>query len=216
MKKSIILALGLAGAAFAGEPAAPITVPTPAPACCPLTLELAAGYAFATGDINDGYPSRDVDLYTADITAVYSITDKHSVSLRLGYGFGDEASRLHGITAETDVRTYNIMPGYRYTHTINEKWSTYIGANIGAARVCVRECVDSLGQNRLHADDSDWGFAWSIEVGASYKLTPTWSAFATYGIFGSTADPEPRSNGLSEATDNQNYHGFRLGVSHSF
>ncbi len=217
MKKPLILALGLAGAAFAGEPViaptpAPIPTPTPAPACCPISLELAAGYAFAMDDIYDGFPSRDIDLYTADLTAVYNINDKHSINLRFGYGFGDEAFRIYGATFETDVRTYSIMPGYRYTHTINEKWSTFIGANIGATRMVTRLCIDSVAP-RAKADDSDWGLGYSIEVGAHYKFATDWSVFATYGISGNTVNTQPAS---VFPTDNQNYHGFRIGVSHQF
>ncbi len=224
MKKSLILALSFTAApVFAGTPvtvAAPPTI-TPAPACCPISVEVAAGYSFAMDDIYDqlgAYKpgSRTVDLYTADITAVYTINTNHSLNLRLGYGFGDEAYRRFDNTFETDVRTYNIMPGYRYTHAIDEKWSVYAGANIGVNRMVVRTCMEAPGF-RTHIDDSDWGLAYSIEIGASYKFAPNWSAFATYGISGSTANTMPRDEFAGpDATDNQYYHGFRVGVSCEF
>ncbi len=217
MKKSLVLALGLAAPAFAGEPViAPAPIVTPAPACCPLSVEVAGGYAFATGDIMDGIPSKEIDLYTADITGVYNINEKHAGTHRVGYGIGEDTIRLYDATVETDVRTVNIMPGYRYTHAVNEKWSVFAGANVGIARLKVEECFDGPGYDRAHAEDSAWGLAWSLEVGASYKMSSNWSVFATYGIFGNSAEPELSNPEVTIPVDNQNYHGFRIGVDYKF
>ncbi len=217
MKKSLILSLSLAAPLFAGDPTlepAP-TIITPTPACNPLTLEMSAGYGVAMGDIFDGISCNEIDLYTIDATAVYAFNDKHAATLRLGYGFGDEALRGMDFCNETDVQTFSLMPGYRFTHVINEKWSVFAGANAGIAQLSVKNCFEA-GNFRAHDNDSDWGFAYSVELGTSYKLAERWSVFASYGVFGSTADPELTYGALAVPVDNQNYHGFRLGVSHEF
>ncbi len=225
MKKSLVLALGLAAPLFAGEaPMAqtPIITPVP-PTCCPLSMEAAAGYGHAMGDIfDDASGSKSIDVYTADITAVYTFTPNHSANLRLGYSFGDECYRGPSslgtggaLVTETDVHTFSIMPGYRYTHEINEKWSAFIGANMGVANVSVKDWACPAGATaptKVH--DSDWGFAWSVEIGAKYKMSSNWSLFGTLGLFGNTAEPVVGAG--VRPVDQQWYSGVRLGVGYEF
>ncbi len=235
MQKSLILALALAAApVFAGEApivTVPAPAPAPAPACCPLSVEVAGVYGFAMGDIYDGIVSKDIDVYGADITFVYNLNENHSVNLRFGYTFGDECVQNGGTfdegmsyytRHEIDVHTFTLMPGYRYTHAIDEDWSVYAGANIGIANVSVKDAfsqtVSYVGEGseggKLNEHDSDWGFAWSVEIGASYKMSDNWYAFATYGLFGSTAEPE-LYDGIVPV-DQQWYQGIRLGVGCEF
>ncbi len=219
MKKSLILALSLAAPVFAGDVTlAPPTVitPTPAPACCPLSVEVGGVYGFASGDIYDGVNSKDIDVYGADITAVYTLSDKHSVNLRLGYTYGSEQHpifRNYGCKWEQEIQTISLMPGYRYTHAINEKWSVFAGANAGIAQVSVKDSVSGAGEH-IKDQDSDWGFAWSLEVGAKYKMSDSWYAYGTYGLFGNTAEPA-LYNGEA-AVDQQWYQGIRLGIGCEF
>ncbi len=227
MKKSLILALALAAPVFAGDPVVtpPPTVYTP-PAPCPWSVEAAVGYGFAMGDIyDDTLGSKSIDVYTADLTAVYTIDETHSVNLRFGYSFGDECYRgiLGGIgrevdvATETDVHTFTLMPGYRYSNKLNDAWTVYAGANVGIANVSVKDWIgESYGEYGMsvRTHDSDWGFAWSVEVGAQYKMTDNWYAFGTWGLFGNTA--EPATCEYLRAVDQQWYHGFRLGVGYTW
>ncbi len=232
MKKSLILALALAAPVFAGDPvvAPPPTVYAPAPTCGPWALEAAAVYGFAMEDVYDGLVSKDIDVYGADLTLVYALNDNHSVNLRFGYTFGDECVQGTDLDGgftrwETDIHTFTLMPGYRYTHALNEKWSLYGGANLGVANVSVKDSWSATWQDgnglRNKAHDSDWGLAWSLEVGAQYNITPCWYLFATYGLAGSTAETKPLytwEGGWKEGdeTDQLWYQVIRLGVGAKF
>ncbi len=219
MKKSLILALSLAAAPiFAGEPA-PVTVApivTPAPVCaCPVSVELAAGYGLSNTDIYKGAESKEIDVYTFDITAVYAINDKHSVNLRFGYAFGDECQRVDYSSIETDVHTFTLMPGYRYTHALTEKTAAYIGANVGVANVSVKDCEDYPGY-RFKSHGSDYGFAYSAEIGLRHEICENWALFATYMFCGSTAEPDVKGEYYTAPTHKQRYHVFRVGAAYEF
>ncbi len=229
MKKSLILALSLAVApVFAGEaPLAPAIVTTPAPVAAshPIALEVAGFYGFANNDIyRHGEGSvKDIDIAGADITGVYTVDKNHSVNLRFGYAFGDEqepSARLMGMKWETDVHSFFLMPGYRYTHAINEKWSAYAGVNVGIASVSVKDMIRDEGGSR-HAHDSDYGFAYSGELGLRYKLTENCELFGAYQFLGSAANPRVKydmGDGESETLPvrQQSYNCFRAGVSVKF
>lgn len=209
MKKSIILLSICALPVLAGDPA-PVIAPAPAP--CPLTLEVAAVYNDANHATISNFPGiEDINTWGADLTANYALNSKHSVNLRLGYTFGDEVSRYPFEQIELDQHTFYLMPGYRYTHALTEKVALFAGVNAGIANVSTKACVDAADA-RFKNHDSDWGFAYSLEAGVRYQLSPKMEVFAAYSFNGSTAQPE-----LGETEYNkQTYHGVRTGVSFSF
>ncbi len=214
MKKALIAGLALASltsVAVAGQPTV-YTAPAPAPckAPCPYTIELGAKYGFASADIFRGF-SDNINTYGGDITLVYHMNPCHSVNLRGGYTFGDTTVWENGARHETDLHTFYLMPGYRYTHAINEKWAAYIGANAGAANLSVK---DNLRGNDFHRKDhnSEYGFAYSGEVGLRYRLCEARELFLAYEFFGSTARPGVRDG----HTKRQTYNVVRTGMSFKF
>ncbi len=215
MKNALIPGIALAvlvSAASAGQ--ATIYVPAPAPApCpepCPYTMEVGFKYGFANADIFRG-PSDNINTYGGDLTLVYNINENHSLNLRGGYTFGDTVHRPFNLRHETDLHTFYLMPGYRYTHIINEKWSAYIGANVGAANLSVK---DNLRGPDVHltAHNSEYGFGYSGEVGLRYRICETRELFLAYEFFGSTANP--RVGNI--ATERQTYNVIRTGMSFKF
>ena len=87
MKKSL-LALALVAPAFAGEPSAPVYIPPPAPAAdCPFSIEAGPVYTVATRHLDAGM--GDLDMGGIDITGVYDLNDRWSVTLRAAWTEGD-------------------------------------------------------------------------------------------------------------------------------
>lgn len=223
MKKSIVLAMSLVAPAFAGESApvavTPLTAPAvaaPAAAVCPLSWELAGVYRNANRDLfaHSGGAEKDIDTYGVDLTSVYGLTDNWALNLRFGYTFGDEVEKYWGGHYETDIHTFYLMPGVRYTAPICDNWSVYAGANIGIANESVKDHCrvdDYVGG----AHDSDWGFAYSAEVGLRYQVSENTEIFAAYEFFGSTATPNLYDGGVLD-THQQTYSGVRAGVSIKF
>ncbi len=219
MKKTLILALAaIAAPAFAGQESIVYVAPTPtpAPAPCPITWEVGAFYGFANHDIYKGGYCKDIDIYGADLTAVYALDDSNSVNLRFGYAFGDENdpdSRNAGEKWEIDTHTFALMPGYRYTHAINDSWSAYIGANVGVANLSIKDHYRGDG-DVWSEHDSAWGFAYSAEVGLRYEVCENCDIFAAYEFMGSTAKPS-LYEGECKAR-NQSYNTIRVGVGLKF
>ncbi len=212
MKKTLILALGLATLpAIAGTPQ-PYQAPAPAP--CPkpnpYSLEIAAKYGFATDDIFHGN-SDNVDTYGGDITGVYHMDKNNSINLRFGYTFGHDSYSIADGSRKVNLHTFYLMPGYRYTHEFNENWAGYIGGNIGAANLSVK---DNLRGRDFHRKDhnSEYGFAYSGEVGLRYRICDTKELFLAYEFFGSNATPSVRDGNMHK----QNYNVVRTGMSFKF
>ncbi len=215
MKKSILLALSLVAPSFAGDvpmaPAPIVTPQAPAPACCPLTFEVAGVYNYAHNDLFAENYVKDIDTYGADITAVYALSDKHSLNLRLGYTFGDEAITYGVVRNETDVHTFSLMPGYRYTQPITEKLAAYAGVNVGLVNVSVKDRWTAPGAVE-GAHDSEYGLGYSAEIGLRYEVAENWEVFAAYQLSGSTATPAPEMRD----THKQLYSGVRVGAGFKF
>ncbi len=214
MKKALIPGLTLAfltSVAHAGQPTI-YTAPAPAPCQkpCPYSIELGAKYGFANTDIFRGY-SKEIDTYGGDITGVYHFNKCHSMNLRFGYPFGDTTLRYDGTRHETDLHTFYLMPGYRFTHAINEKWSAYIGANAGVANLSVKDNL--RGEDFIrHDHNSEYGFAYSGEIGLRYQVCENSDLFLAYEFFGSTAHPNVRDGN----TKKQTYNVVRTGMSFRF
>ncbi len=215
MKQALIAGLALASLtsiATAGQPTPIYPAPAPAPCAtpCPYTIELGAKYGFATTDIFRGF-SDNVDTYGGDITLVYHINKCHAFNLRGGYTYGHDSYSVNDATRKVNLHTFYLMPGYRYTHALNDNWSAYIGANAGAANLSLK---DNLRGERFQRKDhnSDYGFAYSGEVGLRYRLCDASELFLAYEFFGSTANPGVRDG----HTKKQTYNVVRTGVSFQF
>jgi len=209
MKKLALIAMAAAMPTMAGTPTiATVPAPTPAPApcepCC--AVELAGVYNFASRDLYS--VGKSVDTYGVDLTAVHSFTPNHAVTLRFGYTYGSEVDRDGGLSLREQVETISIMPGYRYTQALTDTVDLFAGVNVGVSRVRLDERAGSDADN-----DSDWGFAYSAELGISTKLCETVSVFAAYQFSGNTAKPCTWEVGNIHQ---QTYHGVRAGVSVAF
>ncbi len=159
-------------------------------------------------------------MYGGDLTAVYTFNKHHSVNLRFGYTFGDETNKAYNDIVdkyETDVHTFYIMPGYRFTQSLTERLSAYVGVNIGAASVNVKEHARNAA-GVYSGSGSEWGFAYSAEIGLRYKLSEKCDVFAAYEFNGSSAMPDidyaGGATGLT--THQQSYNTVRVGVGFKF
>lgn len=220
MNKIAIIALACAAPVMAGTPVvvAP-AAPAPAPAVSPWSMEAGIGYNFAGRDLikhSEG-AAEAIDTLGVDLTAVRALTDHSALTLRFGYSFGDEvncADRYWGAKHETDVHTFSLMPGYRYTHALTEKVSAFAGANVGVANMSVkdhwRDAVDCYSEH-----DSAWGVGYSAEVGLRYALCPRTEVFAAYQFSGNTARIKLGEEAPSK-NHRQFYNGVRTGVSIKF
>ncbi len=214
MKKALIAGIALASLtsiATAGQPT-PVICPAPAPcpAPSPYSFELAAKYGFATTDIFRGV-SDNVDTYGGDLTFVNRLNEHHSINLRGGYTYGHDSYSMFDATHKINLHTFYLMPGYRYTHAFNPRWSGYIGANVGAANLSVKDNLRARDfQRKDH--NSEYGFAYSGEVGLRYRLCEVSELFLAYEFFGSTANPSVRDG----STKKQTYNVVRTGMSFRF
>lgn len=202
MKKTIVMMLACAAPVFAGEPAAvaPVPAPAPAPAVNPWSYELGVSYSWASTDAVKNSSFDKLQTIGVDLTACYAMDENNSVNLRFGYGWGDssdaEGTKLH-------AHTWTLMPGYRYTCPLDDTWSVYAGANIGVAASAWK-----LHDHGWHAHASDWGFAYSAELGVRYALCPNSELFLGYIFSGNTAKPT--------GCEAQVNHGIRAGVGMKF
>lgn len=178
MKKSMIVAMCMAGMAMAGETApvavTPIQTPAvaPAPVACPLSVEVAGVYTAALNDVVTGIDG--IDTWGVDLTFVYDLCPNWSVNLRGGWANGDDDDN------DLETTVWSIMPGVRYTAPITEELSWFAGANIGAANV---------EYEQLDVSEDEWGFAYSAELGLRYDLTENLYVFGAVQGNGNLAEP---------------------------
>ena len=186
----------------------------------PYSLELGVGYNFAARDLVkvDGNGPK-VDTLGVDLTGVYKVNPNSSFNLRFGFASGSDDDGHNDdieIFRNTDVRINNfyLMPGYRYTHRMGEYVSGFIGVNIGVINESIKVKIHE-NDLRRHYHGSDYGFAYSAEVGLRYEISRHFDVFVAYQFFGSTA--EPGLNGVEDSsTRSQMYHSVRAGVSFDF
>ncbi len=219
MNKALIPALLLTlGTAMAGQPVITCTAPAPQPKReCPLTMELAAVYAFANNDIlsHGSGAEKAIDIYGGDLTVVKKMDENSSVNLRFGYGFGDEVNRYYGTKYEIDVHNFYLMPGYRYTHALDEETSLYFGVNLGVANLSLKG--HERGEWGSRSDhDSAYGLAYSAEVGLRYRICEDCEVFAAYEFCGSTASPDLSTRGYNQSANKQSYNAVRAGMNFRF
>ena len=182
-------------------------------------LELNAAYNFALKDIvkEDGaIPAYTVDTYGVDLTAVYAFNKNHAVNIRFGYATGDDEHTIYRyipFNGKVEVQNIYIMPGYRLTTPLNDSLSLFTGVNLGLAQTKGEVEVSNSYVSRSESK-SKWGFAWSVELGASQKVTETGSvtlALQLQGLHG-----RPYFEGVDGKPESQLNLGVRLGYSCQF
>lgn len=196
----------------------PVMAGTYSETISPYSIELGVGYNFAARDIVkvDGASSPRVDTLGIDITGVYAVNDNSSYNLRFGFASGSDDVHYDFVKSDVRINNFFLMPGYRYTHRLGDYVSGYIGANIGVINESIKLKLSSPNDRytqRYHG--SEFGFAYSAEVGLRYMISQHFDVFLAYQFFGSTAEPglngEPHSS-----TRAQLYHSVRAGVSFDF
>lgn len=230
MKVNYIIAVMLAVAttAFAGQS----VVPAPSPAVsAPYTpawgVELAGVYNWGMNKpVKNEIAGKHnhINGVGGDITGVYNIDESNAVTLRFGYTWGGDKfaviydgwdAPVSGDFKET-IHTFTIMPGYRYTHAINDKWSVYAGANVGVACELFR-MEETVFDDTARAHGHGWGFAYSVEVGGRYAIDTNWDVFAALTFSGNTATAKVKYDGETVAKGaHHNYIGVRAGVGFKF
>ena len=220
MKKTLAI-IALAAPALAGTKptAAPAPTPAPAPVVSPWAVELGAGYnKAAKSPFHSGKdwfgPQKKVNTWSWDLTGVYKLDENNALTLRLGYAYGNRQQ-------EEDVRLitnpWSLMPGYRYTYALSDKWSAFAGANVGLVSFAwLDKEKEDLGNNHK----SGWGFGYSAELGVRYAVCGNWDAFVAYHFSGDTASPRYIVTRGGQSTSirpkKQNFHGVRIGVGCKF
>lgn len=197
----------------------------------------------------DNAPGKKVHTLGADVTAVYKLDENNAATLRLGYATGSATKMYNGAElADTDImdhfsgrdryrlHTFTLMPGYRYTKQLNDKLSCFAGVNAGLVNASLKvsntedHSLSYIGTDgspviydsysyRHAAHASEWGFAYSVELGATYAITENISVFLAYQFSGNSARPkfatDDDGTGTISATQ-QVYHSVRAGVGFQF
>lgn len=193
-------------------------------------MEASAFYGFASKDLFKGSSAGQagrVDSYGGDLTIGqnFNTTASGAVQawdLRLGYGYGsnscadgfeDSSGNLYKERAK--LHRFTLMPGYRYSVNFNDAWGGFVGVNLGVCNASIKSLA--IGESeRLHAHKSDWGFAYSAELGLKYQFAPDWYAFAAYQFQGSTNSPVLHCDGERMSSRAQCYNTLRLGIGWNF
>lgn len=169
-----------------------------------------------------------VNTLGGDITGVYNLDENNAVTLRFGYAWGQDkfavspfGEYVPSSWLKETSHTFSLMPGYRYTVAIDDKWSVYGGVNIGISNTSIKLAehvnLDRHSSFTEEAHGSAWGFAYSVEVGANYAVTDNVKLFAAGTFSGNTATPKVKYDGYTVCKGNhQVYLGVRAGVSYSF
>lgn len=214
MKKTLIamMLLGLVGTATAGqklvvaEPTAPVETSSWA-------VELGESYNFALNQFaKSQYMTKKnhVNQLATSLTGVYNIDENQAVTLRFQYGYGSDKFALTGDSTPNRLRepniwmrerehTFALMPGYRYTANIDDKWGVFVGASVGIANEGIKltEHVQLDARTDLSASThhSAYGFAYAVETGVKYNLTENTYIMGTLSFSGNTAQPKLKYDG---------------------
>lgn len=235
MKKTIMIAFALGMPCLAGQP---VTTIAPAPvkpvrtcADSPWSMEIGANYNFAMRDLlkHSQGSCKSVDTMGGELTLVHRNSERDSMYVRLGYAYGGESNG--GFTGfgndniKLNTHTFALTTGYRYTRTLTERMSMYMGAGIGVVNQSIKAKFSTDGYDRKRnlsykAHDASWGFAVEAEVGLRYQLCPRWDVFAAYRFSANTAK-NSLGRGDADFTDfgrnhRQFFHGITAGVAFKF
>lgn len=211
MKKTLIamMLLGLVGTATAGQKLV-VTEPTAPVETSSWAVELGESYNFALNQFaKSQYMTKKnhINQLATSLTGVYNIDENQAVTLRFQYGYGSDKFALTngGTLATKQLRepsiwarerehTFALMPGYRYTVKLDDKWSVYAGASVGIANENIKLTgnVELDARTRLSASThhSAYGFAYAVETGVKYNLTENTYIMGTLSFSGNTAKPK--------------------------
>ncbi len=236
-----MLSLAAAATAVAGVKsqvtviAPPPTVPMIAP---PPTLSEQGWYAEAAGFVGRSNQNilrgtdnllpnlaKRVDIIGGDLTIGYKLDASNALQLRVGYGYGADtvSTDMQGWTQKSKIRahTFTLMPGYRFTCDLDDSWALYGAVHAGVSNQSLKGSLvnfSGTGANasssEINVHDSDYGFAYSAEVGVRYNITAGLYSFLAYEFRGSTS--EPRFSDYDVKTRAQTYHVIRLGMGCEF
>ena len=200
--------VALCSPALAGTPEVTVVAPpvAPEPAASTSKVEIGVSHMWAGHDIVDD--TDVVNTLGGDLTFVEDLDANTAVTLRLGYawGYGDYVAgdyklkfRMHNIT---------VMPGFRYSQSIADGITAFAGVNAGVINSSLKASAyyDGVKGGTIH--ESEWGFAYSAELGLSFNVAEGTDVFVAYQFAGSTAKPLD--------CDTQTYHGVRAGVTVKF
>ena len=237
MYKTLIIASALALPGLAGQTVtvAPAPVPYEVKSTCadsPWSMEIGANYNFAMRDLlkHSQGSCKAVDTLGGDLTLVHRNSQRDSMYLRLGYGYGGESNGgFAGFGRDNinlNTHTFSLTTGYRYTRTLAERTSMYMGAGIGVVNQSIKAKYTAEISHRRERDysfkahDAAWGFGVEAEAGLRYQLCPCWDVFCAYRFTANTAK-NSLSHGNGNFTDfNRNhrqfFHGITAGVAFKF
>lgn len=208
-----------------------INAPDPQPASPTidkkLAWELGMSYNFATKNIvsSPHYAGKKLNMLGFDATAVFLLDEANAATLRFGYAWGAASGSMQspGISWNDRYRgnLFSIMPGYRFVDKVDDELSWYAGLNLGVVNssLKLRETgtVTGLGSYENHYHGSEWGFGYSVELGASYSLKENMALILAYEFSGNTARPKfSDGHGATVNSTQQVHHGVRVGVSLSY
>lgn len=183
----------------------------------PFAIELAGTYNLAHQKIFDGDNDTvgKINTWGGDITGLYNITPRHAITLRLGYTYGDKSKTEYEETCKDEISSFTLMPGYRYTWHPSSAWSVYAAANIGFARMGVKETWTYEGGSDSQNEHAT-GFAYTAEVGARYNFSECMGILAACQFGGNNARAKFTDEIESWKSKGQTYTTFRIGLSVRF
>jgi hypothetical protein len=212
MKKTLILALALAAGTASASPyylptgrytddlpaRRSVDKPTgfecPPPPVYPYGIEIGAAYSHMINGLK-------VDTYGVDITGIHNIDSNLSVNLRFSMGFGNDKYGAVDDWYDMDVTTITLTAGVRYTDSINDSTSWYIGANVGYGYTK----VDETWTDTYESDGHEWetggvsrtesesysisksGVVFGAEIGLRHNISDTVYLYSAAQLWGSTA-----------------------------
>lgn len=188
----------------------------------PFSLEVSAGYNFATKALAEDCPK--INTVGITLTGIYKLDENSSFTVNLSCASGSKKESwldidnygLYTGTDEYTIDTYSLTMGYRYTAHLNEKITGFAGANIGIASLRGKN-EGSVNGEPLSISASAVGLAYGLEIGASYAVTPKVNIFLAAQLTGHTAKPDYKLMGypIAKGKDALDI-GLRAGVHFSF
>lgn len=156
--------------------------------------------------------------FAAGVNGGYEFGSGPRLEGELVYRRHDEKSATSaGITSPTtgNIDNLAIMGNAYYDFNNATKFTPYIGAGVGAARLHLDD-FNSVGSPGL--SDDDWQFAYQGIAGVRYTIDPNWSASLDYRYFATT---DPKFSGTvagapSGLKTEYNTHNVMLGVAYHF
>ncbi len=168
--------------------------------------EVAAVYNHAITDICKNYPSPTINTWGFDVTGLYNVKGNHYATLRFSYAFGEDSG--------FELSNFAVMPGYRYVRPVSEKWTVFAGANIGLG-------ISMLDYPGMKGNDYAWSsgddmanVVYSVELGASYAITPKINVVGAVMLQGGTSPFDGAA--YEAASEEQTSVGLRLGLGGKF